>query len=312
MYTNNIITTLKNSQLSINLEELTTLKDGVKDGFNKIENCWSVLETYPFLKHDIQERIKTNSLPQPGRIVETLIVQSIANILNCKYEGYGYYVNEDISILQDGGSGQPDLLIIDKKTNTQIVFEIKEPHAYGKTCGFVYDDNGKPIQFTSKSQEVKNYFESFFQEGGILEKYNILENEGHNSYFPLSNTIIGSFDYIVSFDKLSGKLIFMTAEEYKESFDFKIEVRPCGRNTRNVFTPSKLNLSNGVLFFKPNDVSEITSRGGKNSSRYKYISESATFSFRKTHVIKQNDVWSISLKKIKQHVGEVSIQHCIK
>jgi hypothetical protein len=312
MYTGDIITTLKNSQLSVNLGELSVLKDSVKNSFNNIENCSHILDSYPFLKHDINERIETNSLPQPGRIVETLIVQSIANLLNCEYEGNGYYVNEDISILQDGGSGQPDLVIFDKKNNTETVFEIKEPFAYGKTCGFVYDDNGKPIQFTSRSEEVKYYFKSFFLEGGVLEKYNILDNEGHNSYFPLSDTITGCFDYIVSFDKLTGKLIFMTVYEYKELFDFKIEVRPCGRNTRNVFTPSKLNLTNEVLFFKPTDVTEITSRGGINSSRYKYISKSATFSFRKTHVIKQNDVWSIPLKKIKQHVGEVSIQHCIK
>lgn len=306
-----MINKLKEFKLNINLKELSCLKRCVKDSFENIESAKFILEKYPFLKEDIKNRILDNKLFQPGRIVETLITQSIANSLNCNYTNDGCYVNEQYVIKQDGGSGMPDTIIYDNSNNTKIVFEIREPFAYGKVCGFTYDENGKPNEFTSKNEQFRNHVKSLFEPDNLLENYNILNNQGHNSYYDTTDIILGDFNYMISFDSITGDLMFMTKEEYKQKFNFRIEIRPCGRNTRKVFTPNKLNLTEGVLFFKKEEVSEINQRGGKESSRYKYISNNATFSFRKKFVLEKNGICSIPLNKINQHVGEVSIQHFI-
>lgn len=306
-----IIDKLKEFNLSIDLKELAHLKKCVKNSFNDIEEAKLTLKQYPFLNEDISHRMSNNKLFQPGRIVETIVTQLIANSLDCTYTNNGCYVNEQYLIKQDGGSSMPDTIIYDKITGDKIIFEIREPIAYGKVCGFTYDDNGKPQEFTSKNEQFRDHVKSLFELGGLLEKYNILDNQGHNSYYETTDVILGDFNCMVSFDDVTGNLIFMTKSEYKEKFNFRIEIRPCGRNTRKVFTPSKLNLVDGVLFFKKSEVSEISQRGGRKSSRYKYISNNATFSFQKKSVTEKDSIYSIPLNKINQHVGEVSIQHFI-
>jgi hypothetical protein len=105
----------------------------------------------------------------------------------------------------------------------------------------------------------------------------------------------------------------MTIEQYKKIFSFRIEVRSCGRNTRKVFTENKLILVDDIHYLEKNDIEVIIQRGGRKSSRYKYIHNNATFSFKKEHVKEKEDgKLCIELSKIKQHVGEVSIQHFIK
>ena len=100
-----------------------------------------------------------------------------------------------------------------------------------------------------------------------------------------------------------------TINEYKKSFSFKIEVRSCGRNTRKVFTKNKLNLVDNILFLDKNNITNITQRGGGSSSRCKYIQNNATFSFKRKDIKEIDDKLYIDFDKIKQHVGEVSIQH---
>lgn len=303
-----MIENLTSIKIKINLEDLNKLKIAVKNNFEKIDDVSDILENLPFLKNDIKNRLNSGVLFQPGRIVETMVIQSISNQLECKYTDNGIYENDKYIIKQDGGSGMSDLVIIDKIKNKKYIFEIKEPLAYGKSCGYNYDDNGNPVNFTSKNSKFREYTSSLFESGNILSGYNILENQGHNKIFEIVDIITNDFDYIISYDN-DGVLKFMTIDEYKEEFSFRIEVRPCGRNTQKVFTPSKLNLVDGILFLDKNDIKDITQRGGRKSSRCKYISNGATFSFKRNDLKQDGDGFLIHINKIKQHVGEVSIQH---
>lgn len=298
---------LKSIKIKINLDELNKLKSGVKDDFKKIKEVSDILEKYPFLKNDINNRINNGILFQPGRIVETMVIQAIADVLECVYIGNGIYENDKFSIKQDGGSGMPDLIIFDKIRNKKYLKEIKEPVAYGKSCGFTYDDNGKPVDFTSKSLPFLKYVESLF-ESEKLANYNILDNQGHNKIFEIDDIITNEFDYIISYDN-EGVLSIMTIDEYKNNFSFRIEVRSCGRNTRKVFTKNKLNIINDIVYLENDDIKDIIQRGGKKSSRCKLISNNATFSFKRKDLKEIDGILSIELNKIKQHVGEVSIQH---
>ena len=101
----------------------------------------------------------------------------------------------------------------------------------------------------------------------------------------------------------------MTSEEYKDAFDFKIEIRSCGRNTRKAFTKNKLDLNGDIVILNKEELSEITQRGGRTSSRYKYLKNNATFSFKKRDVKEKDGQLFIHIDKVNQHVGEVSIQH---
>lgn len=303
-----VIELLKSSEIKINIDNINRLKNAVKNNFEKIEEVSHILNILPFLKDDISKRIETDNLFQPGRIVETIVIQSISDFLNCQYKGSGIYENDDYIIKQDGGSGKSDLSIIDKSNNTQYIFEIKEPVAYGKSCGFTYDDTGKPVDFTSQDNKYKEYVKSLFEVGSILENYNILDNIGHNKIFEVNDIITNKFDYIISYD-VNGVLDIMTSEEYKDAFDFKIEIRSCGRNTRKAFTKNKLDLNGDIVILKKEELSEITQRGGRTSSRYKYLKNNATFSFKKRDVREKDGQLFIHIDKVNQHVGEVSIQH---
>lgn len=294
---------------TINLEELKKLKTAVKYSFKGIHNVLPIVSKYPFLKEDISYRIENNILFQPGRIVETLIIQSIASSLNCVYIGNGIYENEEYKMVQDGGSGKSDLIIIEKSSNTQKIYEIKEPCAYGLSCGFTYDKYGKPVEFTSKNDEFVEYVRNLFSEGNCLADYNILDNQGSNKYYSIDDLIMSNFDYIISYDQ-NGKILVMTKEEYIKEFNFKIEVRSCGRNVRKVYTPELLNLKGDYVMINKDQIIEIKQRGGKTSSRYKYIDNGATFSFNKKYIItSNNNEVCVPLTRIKQHNGEVAIQH---
>ncbi len=278
-----LIEKLTSEKLKIDLQVLKKLKGAVKNNFEKIDTVIGILENYPFLKDDINYRLNNGILFQPGRIVETMVIQSISNYLNCIYIGNGVYENDSYVVSQYGGSGKPDLIIIEKKEHKEYIFEIKEPVAYGKSCGFTYDEHGIPVDFTSRDKKYKEYVETLFEDGGKLENYNILDNQGHNKIFKIDDIITNNFDYIISYDDNGGILIIMTIDEYKSKFSFKIEVRSCGRNARKVFTKNKLNLVDNILYLNKKDILDINARGGnkKESSRYKYISNNATFSFKK-------------------------------
>jgi hypothetical protein len=299
------------SNVKINLDFVNKLKNSVKNNFEKIDEVSDILDKLPFLKNDIENRIENKNLFQPGRIVETIIIQSISDCLGCSYNGNGVYENENYTIKQDGGSGKSDLMIVDKSENREYVFEIKEPVAYGKSCGFTYDNEGKPVDFTSKDKKYKEYVKSLFEIGNILYDYTILENIGHNKIYEINDIITNSFDFIISYDD-KGTLVVMTTDEYKEKFNFRIEVRSCGRNTRKLFTKNKLNIVDDVVFLEKNELLDIVQRGGRTSSRYKYIKNNATFSFKKRDVKEKDGKLYINIDKIQQHVGEVSIQHFIK
>lgn len=303
-----MIEILKSASLNINLVSVKVLKNSVNNNFQKIEDASDILEKLPFLKNDIRNRLNNNVLFQPGRIVETIIIQEIANHLGCVYTVSGIYESEKYILKQDGGSGMPDLIIVDKEESKEFIFEIKEPLAYGKSCGFNYDDNGKPVNFTSKNEKFKEYTSSLFEVGNILTNYNILDNQGHNKIYEINDVITNDFDYIISYDN-DGFLKIMTLDEYKQEFSFRIEVRSCGRNTQKVFTPNLLNLVDGILYLEKSDIKDITQRGGRTSSRCKYISNGATFSFKRKDLKENDGKLYIELSKINQHVGEVSIQH---
>jgi hypothetical protein len=307
----NIIDILKSNDVKINLGFINKLKNAVKNNFEKIDEVSEILEKLPFLKNDIENRIENENLFQPGRIVETIIIQSISDCLGCIYIENGIYENDNYIIKQDGGSGKSDLTIIDKIENKEYIFEIKEPVAYGKSCGFTYDDNGKPVDFTSKDNKYKEYVKSLFESGNLLDNYSILENIGHNKIYEINDIITNSFDFIISYDD-KGTLVIMTTDEYKEKFNFRIEVRSCGRNTRKLFTKNKLNIIDNILFLEKDELLDIIQRGGRTSSRYKYIKNNATFSFKKRYVKEKDGKLFINIDKIQQHVGEVSIQHFIK
>jgi len=305
----NLIENLKSVNLKIDIEILNLLKNAVRNDFEKIMDVMNILEDFPFLKNDIVNRLNNNNLFQPGRIVETMVTQSISNHLNCTYIGGGIYENDYYIITQDGGSGKNDLIINKKENKKTKIFEIKEPAAYGKSCGFTYDDSGTPVDFTSRNKEYREYVESLFKPGALLYNYNILESQGHNKIFDIDDIITNNLDYIISFDKKNGNLSIMTIDEYKKEIFFKIEVRSCGRNTRKVFTKDKLDLVGDILILEKNDINKIIQRGGNISSRYKYIKNNATFSFKKKDLREDDGKFYIDLNKIKQHVGEVAIQH---
>lgn len=302
---------LKTGDIRINLKHVKILKNSVKDDFEKLDDSLDILEKYKFLKDDIMTRVNNNILFQPGRIVETVIAQAIADYLGCVYVGKGIYENDRFLIKQDGGSGKLDLYIIDKLYDIKYTYETKEPVAYGKSCGFVYDSQGKPIYFTSKDPIFNEYVKSLFDEGELLSGYNILENIGSNKIYEIENIIMNDFDFIISYDD-KGFLLVMTIEEYKNNFRSQIEARSCGRNTRKVFTKDKLDLVDDILYLKPEELSEITQRGGKTSSRYKYIKNNATFSFNKKYVKEKDGQLFVPCNKIRQHVGEIAIQHIKK
>lgn len=304
----NLIELLKSEKIKINIDDINKLKKAVKNNFEKIESILDILNIYPFLKDDIYKRIKNNALIQPGRIVETVIIQSISDFLKCQYKDNGIYENNTYIIKQDGGSKKLDLSIFDKINKIQYVFEIKEPIAYGKSCGFTYDNNGKPVEFTSQDNKFKEYSKSLFEVGSILENYNILDNIGHNIIIKIDDIITNQFDYFITYDN-NGILYIMTPEEYKEAFNFKIEIRSCGRNTRKVFTKNKLDLNGDIVLLKKEDLLKIKQRGGKISSRYKYLKNNAIFSFKKTDVKEKDGELFIHIDKVRQHVGEISIQH---
>lgn len=299
---------LSKSKIKISLDDINKLKKGVKNNFESINKVSCVLDKYKFLKSDINNRIDKGVLFQPGRIVETVIVQVISDFLDCSYVNDGIYENERYTIMQDGGSNKVDLTIVDKRIKKVYMFEIKEPVAYGKSCGFTYDENGKPNDFTSRDANFKEYAKSLFD--GSLKDYNIFENNRHNKYYNITN-IKSEYDYIISYDN-KGNLTIMTNDEYTNMFDFKIEIRSCGRNTRKVFTTTNLNIENDLLYVNENDLYEITQRGGKNSSRYKYIINNTNYSFKKKDLIEIDGKLCINIKKVRQHVGELSIIHCMK
>jgi hypothetical protein len=150
-----------------------------------------------------------------------------------------------------------------------------------------------------------------FQSGSILENYNILNFIGHNKIIETKDVITNKYDFIVSYDD-KGNLIIMTNEEYPDNFNFKIEIRSCGRNVRKVFTKNKLKLQGDDVVLDRNKLSEIMQRGGKTFSRFKYISGNANFSFKKKDVFDKDGSLHVKVTNVKQHVGEVSIQHFIK
>jgi len=297
----------------IDLQILKRIKEAVKNNFEKIDSVFNELNEFPFLKHDIQKRIEKGILFQPGRIVETMVIQSLADQLNCIYTENGQYISERFLLKQDGGSGMPDLIILDKLTGIFHIFEIKEPSAYGKSSGFTYDEHGKPVDFTTKNDEFREYAKSLFLPGGALEHYNILENQGHNKVFSIEDIITNDYDYIISYDEKNGLVKVMSPETYKESYDFRIEVRSCGRNTRKAFTTNLLEIQNDLVKLEESLIATISKRGdGKTSSRYKYVNLGATFSFKKDKIIQTNGKYYVKLKDLSQHVGEISIQHFTK
>ena len=147
-----------------------------------------------------------------------------------------------------------------------------------------------------------------FEPNNILQDYNILENIGHNKTYNIDDILTNTYDFIISYDK-NGTLLIMTIDEYKSNFNFKIEVRSCGRNGRKVFTKNKLNLVDDYLILDKKDIFDITQRGGNKSSRYKYIYNNSTFSFKKKDLKEENNKLIIHVDKITQHVCEVAIQH---
>lgn len=307
----NVVDCLINSDLNINIKNLNKLKKSIKNNFEKINEVSLILDKYPFLKNDIKNRINSGILFQPGRIVETLIIQLVANTLKCKYIENGIYQSDKYEIIQQGGSGKSDMLLIDKENNTTLVFEIKEPISYGKSCGFIYNNYGEPIEFTSKDYNYKNYIKNLFSLNNNFKTYNILENIGHNKTFDISDILTNEFDYIISYNNM-GKLFIMGKNEYINKFTFKIEIRSCGRNKRKVFTKEKLKIINNYIKIEKDEIVDIKQRGGDNSSRYKYIKNNATFSFNKKDLIENNGQYLIHIDKVKQHVGEISIKHFIK
>ena len=307
----NVVDCLINSDLNINIKNLNKLKKSIKNNFEKINEVSLILDKYPFLKNDIKNRINSGILFQPGRIVETLIIQLVANTLKCKYIENGIYQSDKYEIIQQGGSGKSDMLLIDKENNTTLVFEIKEPISYGKSCGFIYNNYGEPIEFTSKDYNYKNYIKNLFSLNNNFKTYNILENIGHNKTFDISDILTNEFDYIISYNNM-GKLFIMGKNEYINKFTFKIEIRSCGRNKRKVFTKEKLKIINNYIKIEKDEIVDIKQRGGYNSSRYKYIKNNATFSFNKKDLIENNGQYLIHIDKVKQHVGEISIKHFIK
>jgi hypothetical protein len=84
-----MIENLTNKQLKINLDLLNKLKCAVRDNFEKIDGVSDILDFFPFLKNDIKNRLDNGILFQPGRIVETMIIQAIADHLGCIYIGNG-------------------------------------------------------------------------------------------------------------------------------------------------------------------------------------------------------------------------------
>lgn len=307
----NVVDCLINSDLNINIKNLNKLKKSIKNNFEKINEVSIILDKYPFLKNDIKNRMNSGILFQPGRIVETLIIQLVANTLECKYIENGIYQNDKYEIIQQGGSGKSDMLLRDKENNTILVFEIKEPISYGKSCGFIYNNYGEPIEFTSKDYNYKNYIKNLFSLNNNFKTYNILENIGHNKTFDISDILTNEFDYIISYNNM-GKLFIMGKNEYINKFTFKIEIRSCGRNKRKVFTKEKLKIINNYIKIEKDEIVDIKQRGGDNSSRYKYIKNNATFSFNKKDLIENNGQYLIHIDKVKQHVGEISIKHFIK
>jgi len=111
-------------ELRINLNWLNLLKNAVKNDFEKITDVYDILENFPFLKNDINDRIKNGILFQPGRIFETMVIQSIANHLNFVYIGNGIYDSDNYTLKQDGGSGKSDLIITYKNENKDYIFEL--------------------------------------------------------------------------------------------------------------------------------------------------------------------------------------------
>jgi len=70
-----------------------------------------------------------------------------------------------------------------------------------------------------------------------------------------------------------------------------------------------LDLNGDIVILNKEELSEITQRGGRTSSRYKYLKNNATFSFKKRDVKEKDGQLFIHIDKVNQHVGEVSIQH---
>jgi len=306
---------LSKHKIKIDKEDIKKLKNAVKNNFEKINEVTDILKKYPFLENDIKNRIKKGDLIQPGRIVETVIIQFISDYLGCSYVGEGIYNSNRYIMTQNGGSGKSDLTILDKYHGELTVYEIKEPSAYGLSSGFTYDDDGIRELFTTENEEFLKKLTYLFKKYKKLKNYNILDNIGHNISFEISNTdiISNKFDFMISYNN-KGSLMIMSNDEYKDKFKFVIEVRSSGRNSRTVFTKKLLNLDKDdtIVFLDKDKLSEIIPRGGKISHRYKYKKNGANFSFDKKDVKKKDGKLFINVGNIKQHVGEVSIKHSIK
>jgi hypothetical protein len=297
-------------RIIVNMCDLKRIKSSFKKNFNNINLSLGILKGLPFLEEDTKNRIENGLLPQPGKIFETMVTQQIANILECKYVGNGWYRGKDYSLYQDGGSNKSDLTLYDHLNGMTYGIEIKESLSYVKTCGFTYDDKGGILECTSRDLVFNNFVKSLF-DGGVLSDYNILDNLGVNKKYELNDGINAitttKFDYIISHNG-DGVLNVMTIDEYNSNHSFLIEVRSCSRNTKKVFTPNKLDIIDDFLYLNIDEVSEMKQRGGNKSSRYKYITKNTTFSFKKNNIeMLGNNNFRIHISNVKQHLGDVSI-----
>lgn len=295
---------------------------------------------------------------QPAVLSECFIVQTIANILNLdsftdadekeenipkwllealikakggELEGalprYIYYGKEHkLVLLQYGDSSSIDAIFV--KDGFRVRLEIKEENAKLGEYDLNYDENGKLIPTENILENHPSYihFINVFN-----DKTNIFDYSGRNFKIgshltkEITNDIVGKVFDLKKIDLYilqNGNQIFaIPTKHLLDCVDVNkgSEIRTCGRNSYDVFTPKNLakfieningRVNNGVITIPYIARNATVGRGKSTITRYKinnlYLVKTGDFTI-------DANLISFKMDKIRQNKSTISIHlHSIK
>jgi hypothetical protein len=222
--------------------------------------------------------------------------------------------NDSKSLFQAGGAGGVDCAYKSNDLGEPIMIEMKEPYARTSEPDLPkYGEDGHIVS-SKEFEEKYPQFKTMLEEQ-IKKKLNVFEKMGNNiaDFSPESiekavteNYSGKKFAHVICTEDENGKLVMLPSNHVAVWAELEGEIRPSGRNSYSVWTPSRLlemlvdmgaEISNQRVKLSVSKLKTANARGGKNVSRYKI---NALFFVRATNVeIKESEAF-FSIDAIKQ------------
>ena len=303
--------------LNNNIQNWDDFKRPVK---NLLEKSFPVYEYY-------KTQFETNLGLQGGKILEIVIGETLANILNAKYISKNVFENENYKITLTGDNGKSsgtvyDIEILEKDGGFVYIGEIKDTIARCGEADLKYDEQGHLFPAPRSTRWDDSWFPVLNAFNENTSMFNIF---GHNFQISqykdacaaVTNNYFSGVDYLFTYK--NDKLITIPMNNFdviKTLFSFSgSEIRSSGKNPVNVFTPKYLEeqiLSSKYFISKDENsytmdssiLTEKTGRGGGTSSRYGFI---PGFIVRKDGVIFDENICIIPKNNIKQLNSNISV-----